>query len=416
MNVELQINNSLNRSERFLGWSPSPCRVRVTNPSGVLTPTVSVKLTGVSSSGGGEVVFRAGTSGAFSSTLVLTVPVTGASVAFFCAGKFGKPSSQVGDVKIEARTGTTLVGSVSVMVRVRKNANRLSTGERDRFIAAFAQLNNQGLGRFTDFREMHTAASDPEAHGGPGFLPWHRAYLLDLERELQAIDPSVALPYWRFDQPAPNLFTTGFIGRADATGSVQFASSNPLRFWKTDGVLGFDRLPDFNTTTQSPSLRTEVQTLALGLDPADTTPVHRYKNLRRLEGNPHGSAHVSFDGSIDSIPTAARDPLFFLLHCNVDRLWAKWQKQQQRFDSTVVESYQTQPGNRVGHKLPDTMWPWNGVVTPPRPTTAPGGSLAPSTIVGSPGSQPRVRDMLDYQGAITPSNRQAFDYDDVAFT
>ena len=57
---------------------------------------------------------------------------------------------------------------------------------------------------------MHTNVSSPQAHGAPGFLPWHRAYILDLERELQAIDPSVALPYWRFDRPAPNLFTLDF--------------------------------------------------------------------------------------------------------------------------------------------------------------------------------------------------------------
>jgi len=32
-----------------------------------------------------------------------------------------------------------------------------------------------------------------------------------------------------------------------------------------------------------------------------------------MEFNPHGNAHTSFDGSIASIPTAAKDPLFFLL-------------------------------------------------------------------------------------------------------
>ena len=31
-----------------------------------------------------------------------------------------------------------------------------------------------------------------------------------------AIDPSVALPYWRFDQSAPNVFTRDFMGESDA--------------------------------------------------------------------------------------------------------------------------------------------------------------------------------------------------------
>ena len=151
------------------------------------------------------------------------------------------------------------------MVRIRKNANTLKPPEKARFVAAFAQLNNQGLGRFTDFRDMHrTTLALNQAHGAPGFLPWHRAYLLDLERELQAIDASVALPYWRFDQPAPNIFKPDFLGVSDNLGTVSFANNNPLQFWKTDGQPGINRRPLFNINVAPPGLRTEAQTLALG--------------------------------------------------------------------------------------------------------------------------------------------------------
>jgi tyrosinase len=248
---------------------------------------------------------------------------------------------------IEARAGTAVIGRVPVMVRIRKNANTLTLAERNRFIAAFAQLNNRGAGRFVDFRNMHTAAASPQAHGAPGFLPWHRAYLLDLERELQAIDPSVALPYWRFDQPAPNLFNLGFFGVSNSNGTVQFSSANPLQFWVTDGVQGINRRPFFNTTTGRASGRTEAQTFALGT---------QYSGFRTMEFNPHASAHTSFGGSISSIPTAARDPLFFLLHANVDRLWAKWQRQNNRFDPNMAASFANNGSNPIGHNLADTMW------------------------------------------------------------
>lgn len=406
MNVELQINNSVSPGARFVSWSPSPCRIRVTNPSGAPSPTVNVRIAGVSAASAGAVVFRRGTTGVFAPTLTLPVPINGTSVPFFVAGRFGRPSVNNGDVTIEARVGTALVGSVRVMVRIRKNANILTPGERDRLVAAFAQLNNQGTGRFKDFRDMHTNVSSPQAHGRPGFLPWHRAYLLDLERELQAIDPSVALPYWRFDQPAPNIFTPDFFGSSDPNGTVQFSPTNPLQFWKTDSVQGITRDPFFNTATQSPSLLNEAQTLALST---------QYAAFRsNMEIDPHGSAHVSFDGFISSIPTAARDPLFFLLHCNVDRLWAKWQKQNNRFNPAQAASYDSNPGNPVGHNLPDTMWPWNGITGPPRPPTAPGGAMAASPSVSAPGPQPRVRDSLDYQGRINPVSRMGFDYDDVS--
>jgi tyrosinase len=356
--------------------------------------------------GGGAVVFRSTTTGPFSDSLTVPVPINGTSVPFFVAGRFGRPSVNAGDVTIEARTGTTLVGSVQVMVRVRKNANTLIPGERDRFVSAFAQLNNQGAGRFADFRDMHTAVSSPQAHGAPAFLPWHRAYLLDLERELQAIDPSVSLPYWRFDQPAPNIFTPEFLGVSDTIGTVQFSATNPLQFWRTDGVQGINRRPFFSTAAAPPGLRTEAQTLALG---------NRYRAFRTMEGNPHGSAHTSFGGSISSVPTAARDPLFFLLHCNVDRLWARWQRQFGRFDPAQTASYDSNPGTPIGHNLPDTMWPWNGITGGTRPPTAPGGALATSPCVSAPGSQPQVRDCLDYQGTVNAVSRMGFDYDDAPF-
>ncbi len=407
MKVELQINNSASPAARFVSWAPSPCRIRVTDPTGAAPPAVNVTITSVSVAGGGAVVFRKTATGLFSNSLTVSLPINGTSLPFFVAGRFGRPSVNNKDVKIEARTGATLVGSVAVMVRVRKNANTLTAGERDRFVKALAKLNDQGAGRFADFRNMHTDVSSPQAHGAAGFLPWHRAYLLDLERELQAIDPSVALPYWRFDQPAPNLFTLDFLGVSNA-GTVQFSNNNPLQFWTTDGVQGINRGPrnNWNPATQpGPGIITEASTLALGA---------QYPAFRTMEGNPHGTAHTRWDGFIRQIGTAAKDPLFFLLHCNVDRLWAKWQRQNGRFDQAQAASYDSNPGNPIGHNLPDTMWPWNGITGGQRPPTAPGGAMAASPCVSAPGAQPRVRDNLDYHGVVNAAATLGFDYDDVS--
>jgi tyrosinase len=412
MDVEIQINNSAAANAQFVTWAPAPCRIRITNPAGAQGQgTPPIKISARTTANSGALVFRRGTTGAFAATLSLQVPVNGAWVNFFTAGKFGKPSTNLGDVRIEARhgNGNKVIGSAPCMVRIRKNANNLTAGERDRFIAAFAQLNNQGLGRFADFRDMHTSVSSPQAHGAPAFLPWHRAYLLDLERELQAIDASVSLHYWRFDQATPNLFKLDFLGESDNLGTVSFSPNNPLQFWVTDGVQGINRRPFFDTNTAPPGLRNEAQTLALGA---------AYQQFRTMEGNPHGSAHVSFGGSISSIPTAARDPLFFMLHCNVDRLWAKWQRTNNRFNPATAASFESNlpGGNAVGHNLQDTMWPWNGITGPPRPPTAPGGTMATSPCVSAPGLSPRVSDSLDYQGNVSAASVLGFGYDDVPFS
>jgi tyrosinase len=43
-----------------------------------------------------------------------------------------------------------------------------------------------------------------------------------------------------------------------------------------------------------------------------------------FEGSPHGQVHVLVGGDMQSVPTSARDPLFWLHHCNIDRNWDRW--------------------------------------------------------------------------------------------
>lgn len=425
MRAEITLNGDPAAAVRYVGWAPVPAQVRLSDPTGASGP-VNVRLQGQGGAGGGQLTFFRTRAGTGQSTLALTLPLAGTPVPFLIAGRFLSPSSADQDVTAQVVHATTnqVLGTKPLMVRIRKDATRLTAAERNRFIAAFATLNDRGMGRFADFRNAHTSAGDPEAHQNAGFLPWHRAFLLDLERELQAIDPSVALPYWRFDRPAPTLFTRDFMGVPDpATGRVQFSASNPLQFWVTDGVAGIVRRPRFNTQTAGASglggpVISEAQTFALGTlngQPQAYTP------FRRMEGNPHGAAHISFQGSIASIPTAAKDPLFFMLHANVDRLWARWQWLNRRFDLTRTTTFFPLGSaggpntTRVGHNANDTMWPWNRITTAPRPRTAPGGTMASSRLTQAPGPSPTVGALVDYQGVLTAATRLGVDYDDVPF-
>jgi tyrosinase len=65
----------------------------------------------------------------------------------------------------------------------------------------------------TDFFQMHVKGSKSIAHGSSVFLPWHRLYLLDLERQLQKHNPEVSLHYWKFDEPAPISLRQIFLGK-----------------------------------------------------------------------------------------------------------------------------------------------------------------------------------------------------------
>jgi tyrosinase len=423
--AEITIAGADDTGANYITWSPVHGSISLVEADGS-TELVDVVLRNKNPNGeGGQVVFRDAIPGEEQDSLRLSLPADGTPVELFVAGKFGRPSLDDEDAVIEAVEANSgdVLSTKALMVRIRKNANNLTEDERDRFLEAFADLNGWGMGRFRDFRDMHTNASDLEAHRNHGFLPWHRAYLLDLERELQQIDPSVALPYWRFDEPAPNLFTREFIGVPNNDGILQFEPGHPLEFWETDGGTFITRTPLFDTETSSANpgppfepLRDQAATLNLG---------NRYADFSDMEINPHGSAHISFTGFIRSIHTAARDPLFFLLHCNVDRLWARWQWLNQRFDTTDPDTYPAQgsagdPNSiRVGHNLLDSMWPWNQIMGtgPPndRPPTAPGGTLAASPAAAAPGPTPIVGDMIDYQGTLDPGNRLGFGYSRVRF-
>jgi tyrosinase len=419
--TQIIINSNPNLDSNYISWSPVPAQILIAD-TGAVTNMLAVKLRNQNPSQGGQVVFFAPFPGPGSGDhgqdeLILALPHDGSPVPFFIAGKFGRPSVADKDAVIEVvdtNTGNVL-STTPLMVRIRKNANSLEDAERQRFLSALALLNmasTGGVGGFADYANIHADAGVQEAHGNAGFLPWHRAFLLDLERELQALDPSVSLPYWRFDEAAPNLFRTAFLGVPNPTGTLEFDTNNPLQFLSPP----IFRQPDFNTVTESAHVINEAATLQLGAV---------YANYRIMEGDPHGSAHTSFSGLISNIGTAARDPLFFLLHANVDRLWARWQWYMRRFDMTSMDTYTFlgkvgDPGaTRIGHNLLDTMWPWNQITGTgtfdDRPPTAPGGNLPSSKIVNFPGLTPVVGDMIDYQGALNPAKRLGFDYDDVPF-
>jgi tyrosinase len=412
MALEIEINGSVAPEARYIAYAPSPCRIRQTSAAGPLPVTLRSQP---AQAGGGEAVFYSAPGAPSSSTLQLTLPADGSWVDFGLGGKWQAPSVDDGDCLLIA-TGNGATLTVPLMVRLRKNANTLLPRERDRFLEALAKLNAGGSGLYQDFRDIHVDAADGEEHRGPHFLPWHRTLLLDFERELQAIDAAVSLHYWRFDQPAPNLFHGNFIGdtaqvtQSDPPSDVVFDPGHPLDGWITDGVPGISRSALFDTLT-SPApglpgfaLLSEASTLALG---------DFYAAFAQMEGSPHGAAHVSFAGSISQIGTAAKDPLFFMLHANVDRLWALWQWLNRRTDPGDTKVYRGQ--NRDGRRLGDSTWPWNGVMTAPRPDFAPGGALASSSATGAPGAQPTIRGVIDYQGHSSAAARIGYGYDVVPF-
>jgi len=95
-------------------------------------------------------------------------------------------------------------------------------------------------------------------------------------------------------------------------------------------------------------------------------------------------------GTLSNIPTSPYDPAFWLLHSNVDRLWAEWQD-----NGHAGSDYYPKSGQTYGNNLDDAMWPWDGgVSTPINPNLQSLFALLP---VFSPDDIVRPIDVLDYK-------------------
>ncbi|HEY6975773.1 MAG TPA: tyrosinase family protein, partial [Chitinophagaceae bacterium] len=332
-----------------------------------------------------------------------------------------------------------LLSREGVMVRIRKNANTLTITERNRFLEALKRL-DLTYNDYIDFVKTHSRdntgvrlskIASRQGHAGSAFLPWHRAYVLHLERLLQAADPAVALPYWKFDQNAPNVFNPDFMGSNGSGNMVILSATNPIVSWTLPGEgvpIGIQRKTPYGDNGH-PKVANEIATLGLG------SPSFSFSGFKRMEISFHNRAHTKSGKTSWLSPqnTSNRDPLFFLLHSNVDRVWAKWQWMHSRYDIDDTLSYDLQgsfvapaPGvlppdvsaNRtLGQYADDTMWPWDNLTGGTNAAARPSIAILtpfPVTLNSTGNGKPTVKSMIDYLGITnsTPCDGLGYGYDD----
>jgi hypothetical protein len=140
-------------------------------------------------------------------------------------------------------------------------------------------------------------------HGSAFFLSWHRMYLYYFERIVRAAsgNPNFALPYWGYSPTGARDLPLPFRSPAALSNTLYTASRNA------------------SANAGTPLNPSSVDSgLALPL-------LNFYPFQSSLEGTPHSTVHVpGVGGWMGSVPTAAQDPIFYLHHANIDRLWAVW--------------------------------------------------------------------------------------------
>lgn len=158
--------------------------------------------------------------------------------------------------------------------------------------------------------------------GKQRFLPWHRIYLFELENLLRLKVPGVTVPYWNYSND----------------------SSRPDWVWKPAGV-----------TRNTPG------TAGGGL-PTQQVVDNLINNVSAytaftegVEFDAHNQVHNWCNGTISSPSTASEDPIFWLLHANVDRIWDAWQQHHNGTPSLSGSDATMDPWPRTATEADDVI-------------------------------------------------------------
>jgi tyrosinase len=196
-------------------------------------------------------------------------------------------------------------------------------------------------------------------HGTWYFLPWHRGYLVAIEDILRGIIVSLGgpsdwtLPYWNYFKPNQEYIPPAFMQE-----NLPDHSPNPLYIAERYGPTGkpkengvYVELSGENEITEQCQEETVYVNGGTGYGGDITSFWHGGSPHfhGELESDPHDTIHVMTGGFRDIDPddddanrgieglmtdpsTAALDPIFYVHHCNIDRMWAAWNETGKRLN------------------------------------------------------------------------------------
>lgn len=185
-------------------------------------------------------------------------------------------------------------------------------------------------------------------HGSWYFLPWHRMYLFHFEQlilsEVQRLGgPSDwALPYWNYSQDDPNsrLLPISFRAPTLSDGSPNHLFvSQRISDANAGNVIADETDVDLSNCLSKQRF-SGPELGDTGFGGPQTGFMHSGRAPGALESIPHAMMHVRVGGNgfMSRFNTAALDPIFWLHHANIDRLWEVWKKRDP--DHLDPESHQ----------------------------------------------------------------------------
>jgi len=182
---------------------------------------------------------------------------------------------------------------------------------------------------------IHGSHSHPEEppwnqceHESWFFFPWHRIYLYYFERIVRKAvveaggEESWSLPYWNYGLEGENgALPDLFLKPDNQQNPLYVAQRNQIRNagWPIEGMAVAEE--------QALQLRQFEGNAMFGGEKAPAK-ARFWEHQGRPEGSPHGAVHNQIGGWMKNPDTAAQDPIFWLHHANIDRIWAVWNERE----------------------------------------------------------------------------------------
>jgi hypothetical protein len=130
-----------------------------------------------------------------------------------------------------------------------------------------------------------------------------------MEELLMAVDPTVCIPYWRSSEE--QAFPSWLVGFTPTVNLI----SGPHTVTRNIGMFAF--LPNAAAVAAAMSNGT-------------------FNMFAQALEGVNNSGHVWVGGSMGGILTAPADPIFWMHHAEIDRIWSEWQPANPGQNPTLV--------------------------------------------------------------------------------
>ncbi|RYZ54346.1 MAG: tyrosinase family protein, partial [Proteobacteria bacterium] len=166
---------------------------------------------------------------------------------------------------------------------------------------------------YLSYKKIVAAHQKSCKHGDWFIFPWHRLYLAYFENACRYAlqDASFSVPYWDWtaDRRIPEEFFHNPLLMANR--KIKEEEEIPEEFVAPkviEDILASDNFT--NVHSRGPRLFN----------------IRGGINSGAFERGPHNGVHNSIGGTMSNPFDSPQDPIFWLHHCNIDRIWASWQQ------------------------------------------------------------------------------------------